>query len=165
MTYPTFPKHSPSILAKHLSLEIFELLKNKTTANGFTLKQAINSGVVNSDSEIGIYAGDAESYETFAPLFDKIIEDYHGFGKEERHHSNLNPNDLIIESFDENYVLSTRIRVGRNLEAFPLGAGISKEQRNGVECLVSEALCLLEGEFSSFHNSSCGMPIGVQTTK
>jgi len=162
MTYPTFPKHSPSILAKHLSLEIFELLKNKTTANGFTLKQAINSGVVNSDSEIGIYAGDAESYETFAPLFDKIIEDYHGFGKEERHHSNLNPNDLIIESFDENYVLSTRIRVGRNLEAFPLGAGISKEQRNGVECLVSEALCLLEGELAGEYYPLLGMRKEVQ---
>lgn len=33
----------------------------------------------NHDSEIGVYAADSESYHKFATLFDKIIEDYHGF--------------------------------------------------------------------------------------
>jgi len=162
MTYPTFPKYSPSMLAKHLSLEIFEALKNKTTVNGFTLQKTINSGLVNSDSEIGVYAGDAESYETFSLLFEKIIEDYHGFRKEEKHSSNLNPNDLNIKPFDESYVLSTRIRVGRNLKDFPLGAGISKEQRNEVERLVSNALCSLEGELAGEYYPILGMSKDVQ---
>jgi creatine kinase/arginine kinase len=164
MTYPTFPKHTTSLLAKHLNPEIFELLKERKTPNGFTLQQVINSGVVNSDSEIGVYAGDAESYETFAPLFDKIIEDYHGFTKEEQHRSNLNPEELTIEPLDENYVRSTRIRVGRNLDGFPLGAGISKAQRNEVEHLVSKALCSLEGELAGAYYPLLGMRKEVQNS-
>jgi creatine kinase/arginine kinase len=162
MTYPAFSDNCTSMLCKHLSTELFESLKNKKTANGFTLKQAINSGIKNTDSEIGIYAGDEESYETFSPLFDKIIEDYHGFSKEEKHHSNLNADDLKIKTLDENYVLSTRIRVGRNLQDFPLGAGISKEQRNEVERLVSSSLCALEGELAGEYYPIFGMRKEVQ---
>ena len=33
-------------------------------------------------------------------------------------------------------IVSTRIRVGRNLADFPLGPGISREQRNEVEKIV-----------------------------
>ena len=43
-------------------------------------------------------------------------------------------------------VNSTRIRVGRNLADFPLGPGISKDQRNKVEELVSGVLRKLTGE-------------------
>ena len=150
------------MLRKHLSPEVFEALKNKTTPNGFTLQQAINSGLENNDSEIGVYAGDAESYEVFSPLFDKIIEEYHGFSNTDRHSSNLNPNDLKINTLDENYVLSTRIRVGRNLEDFPLGAGISKEERNEVEHLVSTALMGLEDELAGEYFPLKGMSKEVQ---
>ena len=162
MTYPTFPNNSTSMLSKHLTLEIFEALKNKTTQNGFTLEQVINSGLVNSDSEIGVYAGDTESYEVFSPLFDKIIEDYHGFSRADKHTSNLNANDLHIKKLDENYVLSTRIRVGRNLQDFPLGAGISKEQRNEVEHLVSTSLLGLENELAGEYFPLNGMSKDVQ---
>lgn len=41
------------------------------------VQRAIQSGVDNLDSGIGVYAGDEESYEVFAPLFDRVIEDYH----------------------------------------------------------------------------------------
>jgi creatine kinase/arginine kinase len=37
-------------------------------------------------------------------------------------------------------IVSTRIRVGRNLAEFPLGPGISKEQRDKAESLVSGVL-------------------------
>ena len=45
-------------------------------------------------------------------------------------------------------ILSTRIRVGRNLADFPLGPGISKEQRDKVEELVSGALAKMTGELA-----------------
>ncbi len=161
-SYPTFPANTNSMLSKHLSLDIFEALKDKTTDNGFTLQQAINSGLKNSDSEIGVYAGDAQSYEIFSPLFDKIIEEYHGFSKDDKHTSNLNTNDLKVKTLDETYVLSTRIRVGRNLQNFPLGAGISKEQRNEVEHLVSTVLMSLEGELAGEYFPLLGMKDEVQ---
>ena len=45
-------------------------------------------------------------------------------------------------------IVSTRIRVGRNLADFPLGPGISKEQRDKVESLVSSALQKMQGELA-----------------
>ena len=77
--FPSFPNDCTSLLSKYLSKEVFEELKDKKTMAGFTLEQAINSGLENSDSGIGIYAGDIESYTTFSALFDPIIKDYHCF--------------------------------------------------------------------------------------
>ena len=42
-------------------------------------------------------------------------------------------------------VVSTRIRVGRNLEGFPLGPGVTKEQRLEIMEKVSTACSKFEG--------------------
>ncbi len=162
--FPQFPKECNSLLCKYLTPEVFEKLKEKKTANGFTLAQAINSGVQNPDSSIGVYAGDKASYDVFAPLFDPIIQDYHGFGTEDMHRSDLDAERLIATDLDpeNSYILSTRIRVGRNLENMPLGPGISKEQRQEVEKQVSTALLALDGEFSGDYYPIQGMKAEVQ---
>jgi creatine kinase/arginine kinase len=54
-------------------------------------------------------------------------------------------------------ILSTRIRVGRNLAEFPLGPGISKEQRDKVEEIVSGVLSKFEGELSGKYYPLKGM--------
>ena len=164
MNYPNFPKDCTSMLCKYLTKEVFEELKDKKTTNGFTLEQAINSGVINIDSGIGVYAGDEESYSTFGALFDPIIEDYHGFSKEDRHQSNLNPDDLNAPNPDPDgeFIVSTRIRVGRNVANLPLGTAISKEQRDQVELLVVEALKRLDGELEGDYYPLLGMSKEVQ---
>lgn len=162
MTYPNFPENCTSMLCKYLTPELFEALKDKKTANGFTLEKVINSGLENVDSEIGVYAGDEESYALFAPLFDKVIKEYHGFSKNDVHHSNLNINDLSVKELDENYVLSTRIRVGRNLQEYPMGAAITKEQRDEVEAKVSTVLNSFEGELAGNYYPLLGMSPEVQ---
>ena len=165
MNYPHFPSDCTSLLRQYLTPEVFEQLKDKKTPNGFTLAQAIHSGVVNVDSSIGVYAGDKESYTVFAPLFDPIIEAYHGFRKDDMHKSNLDPDDLRAPNPDPEgkYIISTRIRVGRNLEHMPLGPGISKEQRNSVESNVVEALHSLEGELAGVYYPLLGMSKEVQS--
>ena len=45
-------------------------------------------------------------------------------------------------------IVSTRIRVGRNLAAFPLGPGVTKEQRKEIEQTVVKALQSFEGELA-----------------
>ena len=45
-------------------------------------------------------------------------------------------------------IVSTRFRVGRNLAEFPLGPGITKEQRDKVESTVSEVLKTFTGELA-----------------
>ena len=166
MNYPNFPTDCNSMLCKHLTLEVFEALKDKKTANGFTLEQAIYSGLQNIDSGIGVYAGDEETYEVFAALFDPIIAEYHGFSKEDKHKSNLNPDDLNAPNPDPEgkYIISTRIRVGRNVDSMPLGPAISNEQRNAVEASVVEGLTTLEGELAGSYYSLLGMSKEVQDT-
>ena len=148
--YPEALKDSKSLLAKYLTKEVFEELKDKKTKNGFTLAQAINSGVKNPDSGIGAYVGDEESYDVFSALFDPIIEEYHGFKKNDKHKSNLNPDDLDAPNPDPTgeYILSTRIRVGRNVKDLPLGPAITKEQRDSVEKDVSEVLVAFDGNLA-----------------
>ena len=158
-TYPALPVDCSSMLCKHLTKEIFQKLKDLETASGFTLSDAIRSGVENIDSGIGVYAGDLESYGLFSDLFDPIIEDYHGFGRDDSHKSNLNPADLNAPNPDPDgkYILSTRIRVGRNVADIPLGTAITTEQRAAVERDVSQALSSLTGTLSGSYYPLQGM--------
>jgi creatine kinase/arginine kinase len=146
-------------MSKYLTKEVFKKLKDAKTPNGFTLEKAINSGIKNPDSGIGIYAGDIESYEVFGDIFDNIIQEYHGFSKSEIHKSNLNPKDLNAPNPDEKneFILSTRIRVGRNLANMPLGPAVSKKQRDEIESIVSQALNSLEGKLAGKYYPLSGM--------
>ena len=76
-----------SLLKKHFSKDVLDQLKcKKTESFNSSLRDVIQSGVENLDSGIGVYAPDAEAYVVFAPLFDPIIEEYHGgFGKDQTH--------------------------------------------------------------------------------
>lgn len=59
---------------------------------------------------------------------DKIVEDYHMFGKDDKHVSDMTVTKLKAPPFSEadaKMIRSTRIRVGRNLDGFPLGPGIT----------------------------------------
>jgi protein-arginine kinase len=47
---------------------------------------------------------------------------------------------------DAKMIKSTRIRVGRNLADFPLGPGVTKEQRLEIMRLVTEATATFEGD-------------------
>jgi creatine kinase/arginine kinase len=155
MKYPEFTKEHKSLMAKYLTKEVFEELKGTTTKSGFTIENVINSGFQNPDSGIGAYAGDKESYTTFGSFFDPIIQEYHGFSKEDMHKTNLNPDDLNATNPDpkNEYIISTRIRVGRNLEEFPLGPAITNEQREQIQIQVSNALNSLGGELQGHYFS------------
>ncbi|CAA6801631.1 MAG: Putative ATP:guanido phosphotransferase YacI (EC [uncultured Sulfurovum sp.] len=164
MNYPLFSKENNSLAKKYLTKEVFETIKDKKTSLGYGLERLIHSGLNNDDSEIGVYAGDKESYSTFSLLISPIIESYHGFTTSSLHKSNMNPEDLDTPNPDKEgmYILSTRIRVGRNLENMPLGAAISKEERNRLEAMVVDALSLLEGELAGEYYALDGMSKDVQ---
>jgi len=144
-------------MCKYLTPELFETLKDKKTSHNFTLQRAIQSGLDNPDSSIGIYAGDAESYTLFSDIFDKVIQEYHGFEKSEKHKSDMDYAKLDFKNLDveSKYIQSTRIRVGRNLQDFPLGACVTKEERLEIEKLVSQTLLEeFEGKYYSLESMS-----------
>jgi hypothetical protein len=117
-------------LKKNLTPAIWNELKDKKDKHGFSFRQAIFSGCKNTDSGIGVYAGSHDSYTAFAPLMDRIILDYHKHGKSAKHVSDMDASKLNAPPFapeDAAMIVSTRIRVGRNLENYPLGPGLTKE--------------------------------------
>ena len=49
---------------------------------------------------VGCVAGDEESYEVFADLFDPVIEDRHnGYKKSDKHKTDLDPSHLKVFAF------------------------------------------------------------------
>ncbi len=162
--YPVFSNKNNSLLKKYLTPELFNRLKTKKTINGFSLKQLINSGVLNQESSIGVYPGDIDSYTTFTELLTPVINEYHNYANTSSHEKDFSPFDSNLKNPDpENkYILSTRIRVGRNLAGFPLGPIISKQERNEVETLVSKSLANLKGELSGSYYSIQTMKVEEQ---
>jgi len=152
-------------MAKYLTPELFNKLEHVESKDGFTLYDVVNSGLINPDSGIGVYAGDTESYQCFAPLFNPIIRQYHGFDESSLHSSNLNPNDINANDPDpaNKYIVSTRIRVGRNLADMPLGPAITKSQRNEVETRVMTALTNMSGALSGHYYTLSDIPETVKT--
>ena len=164
MLYPHFTDDHQSLMSKYLTKEVFSQLENVTSVNGFSLQNAINSGLLNPDSNIGVYAGDLDSYACFAALFDPIIRDYHGAQSTVLHSTNLDSEQVNAVNPDPNndYIVSTRIRVGRNLADMPLGPAISKDQRDEVEAKVVEALTQLSGSLAGHYYSLQGMDPLIQ---
>lgn len=147
---PCFPAdHSKSAVARLLAKEDWELYKDQKDSAGVSFKQCILSGCQNVDSGIGCYAGSHDSYTTFNQFFDKVVQDYHGHAPDAQHVSNMNAESLIapaLEGEEAAMIVSTRIRVGRNLAAFPLGPGITNEQRMEIMKQVTQACETFEGD-------------------
>ena len=61
-------KHSLAI--KHITRELFDELKDKSTQQAkWTIARAINTSVMNPDSQVGCHAGDVESYTLYRNIF------------------------------------------------------------------------------------------------
>lgn len=95
-----FPQGTKSLLQKHLTVDMWRELRDKHDKFGVSFKQIIFTGCKNPDSSIGVIAGSHDSYHTFAPLFDKIIEDYHGHKPEAKHASDMDYTKLECPPFD-----------------------------------------------------------------
>ena len=154
------PSLHQSLMQQFLTPEREAKLSAIRTSGGFCLADVIRSGVENPDSSIGAYAPDAESYETFGPLFNDIIRAYHGHGAADKHRRDLNPANLKISAFaaSGDRILSTRIRVGRNLEGFAFAPGISQKDRLAVEQKIVDALMSLDGDLKGAYYPLSGMP-------
>ncbi len=59
-------------------------------------------------------------------MMDLVIKDYHGHDKNAKHVSNMDYTKLDappLPANDAKMIVSTRVRVGRNLAEYPLGPG------------------------------------------
>jgi len=163
--WPQFPADCKSLVSKHLTKDIWEKYHDKSDACGVSFKTCVFSGCQNVDSGIGCYAGSEDSYKTFNSFFDKIIQEYHNHSPTDNHVSDMNADSLNCPPFNEEeaaLIKSTRIRVGRNLAEFPLGPGITNEQRNQIMEKVVQACNKFEGDLAGTFYPLDGMDAATQ---
>merc|ERR1711937_220505 len=132
---------------------LYEKLRTKTTKLGVNLGHCIKTGVDNPGhpmiKTVGLVAGDEESYELFAELFDPVISDRHnGFGPDAKHPTDMNPDNLSTTPIDPTgkYVLTTRCRTGRSVRGTRLPPCTTFEERRELERVIVKGLMGLTGE-------------------
>ena len=153
-----------SLAAKFCTPEIWEKYKDKKSTGKaeWTMARAINSGISFPGSFVGCHAGDRESYDDFSEFFYPVIEAYHkGFSMEKGSDLKGTPSERMDPAkipFDltesaQTKIISTRIRVARNLSMFPLNPGGSRESREEIAALMGKVYdgiaedSALKGEF------------------
>lgn len=149
--YPDLTKHN-NWMSKTLTPEIYAKLRDKVTPSGCTLDRIIQTGVDNPGHPfimtVGCVAGDEESYDVFADLLDPVIDGRHsGYGKDAKHKTDLNPDNLKGGLFDDKYVLSSRVRTGRSIKGIALPPHCTRGERRAIEKIAVDALAGLEGEY------------------
>uniref|UniRef100_A0A8D3E5V6 Creatine kinase U-type, mitochondrial n=1 Tax=Scophthalmus maximus TaxID=52904 RepID=A0A8D3E5V6_SCOMX len=151
--YPDLRQHN-NCMASHLTPAIYAKLCDKATPNGYTLDQAIQTGVDNPGhpfiKTVGMVAGDEESYEVFADLLDPVIKERHnGYDPSTmKHPTDLDASKVQSGQFDERYVLSSRVRTGRSIRGLSLPPACTRAERREVERVVVDALSGLKDDLT-----------------
>ncbi|MEM1374681.1 MAG: phosphagen kinase [Pseudomonadota bacterium] len=138
-----------TLAAQICTQDLWDRLKDRKSSGpaGWTLARAINTGVMYPESFVGCHAGDRESYDDFAEFFYPVIEAYHkGFSMEKGSDlqgtpsERMDPDRIGVELSEsaQSKIISTRIRVARNLSMFPLNPGGTRESREAIAALMEE---------------------------
>jgi len=156
LSHPSFPRFTPhhkSLLASHLTPAVYSTLVDLSTEKDTTLEDIISAGVSLPHCgcpprSFGAICGDAACYDVFAPLLGPMIKNHHGHDVEAgggHPHPQIGGEERAVASGahpdpDGGYVLSTRIRAARCLDAFRFPSKCSRSERREIERVVSEAL-------------------------
>lgn len=137
---PTSPHAERSLLDRFLSPELALDLGTRVTAGGWTLEDLTRSGRALPESSVGVYAGDADSYEVFAPLLEPMLEVLHAPGPP--------PASEALGHLDPagGHIVSTRVRVARNLAGARFTPAMTGDDRAEVERRVAPILARLDGD-------------------
>ena len=127
-----------SLFTRYLTEAHRAALSKRVTSNGVRLEDVIRSGLRYPDSSIGVYAPDRQSYAVFSELFEPILEDFRA--PELTHRSDL-------ACLNPAAVVSTRIRLARNLAGHLFPAGMSRSERLTVEEKITHACRKLVPDF------------------
>lgn len=137
--------HPGNLMARHFDEDYFRSLDDPSRQR---LRRIISSGIENPDSQMGAYAMNPEDYDQFAPMLDPMIRDFHGIPAETAiaHKADWDTGAMSCDlaAIDGRLKdVSMRVRVARNVSAFPLPGAMSKEQRVALENLAARAFARL----------------------
>ena len=121
-----------NLMAKYFDAAYFESL---STEQQERLSRIILTGVKNPDSIMGAYALYPDDYDLFKPYLGRMIRDYHNIQGELRQLSDWDcGKDVDLTRIDASLAdCSIRVRVGRNLNNYPLPGAMSRADRQAFE--------------------------------
>ena len=140
--------HPDNICLSSFDSTYWASLSNKDKAD---LQRCMRSGIENPDSNMGCYACQPEDYDRFKPFFSKALAKYHGVPEDAKHVNDWSlegveglPADGVLDIAKLGLPeLSMRVRVGRNLKAFPLPGAMTQQQRCDMENFMIGAFAKL----------------------
>jgi len=155
--YPDFSKHN-NHMSKSLTPELYAKYRDLSTPGGYTLDQAIQTGVDNPGHPfimtVGATLGDEWTYDTFKEIFDVIIARRHdGYPADGIHKTDLDFTKLKNAKFDEKYVLSSRVRTGRSIKGLAMPPFCTRAERREVERIIASCAEKLSGQLSGYYQS------------
>ncbi|VDP70656.1 unnamed protein product [Echinostoma caproni] len=135
---------------KHLTPEIIKKYDGKRTKHGATLAHMVRNCAYNPRA-ICPRTGEAECYTMFVDYLDAVIRDYHGVQEASFRHPPPTFGDLDNLPFGDldptgQFIVSTRVRVGRSVEDYLFPTIMGKDDRLTLESKISSALKSLTGE-------------------
>jgi creatine kinase len=146
--------HPDNLMARYFDAAYFKTL---SAADQERLSRMILTGVRNPDSIMGAYALYPDDYERFQPYLDLMIRDYHNIQGDLQQHTDWDCGDEVdLTRIDASLAdCSMRVRVGRNLNNFPLPGAMSKTDRVSLENQMVKAFAkLIENPAFGGHYSS-----------
>mmetsp|Transcript_137897 Transcript_137897/g.384544 ORF Transcript_137897/g.384544 Transcript_137897/m.384544 type:complete len:940 (-) Transcript_137897:333-3152(-) len=131
---------------------IYDRLRSRETTLGVGLARCIKVGMDNRGHHLvrglGMVGGDSECFDTFRELFDRVIQRHLGDAPAAgiclSHPTDLDRFGLRLTALQADpsgtYVLSSHVRMWRNLDGFRFPPAMSRLERHEVERLVTQAL-------------------------
>lgn len=161
--------HPDNLMAKHFDVDYFNTLSSGEKDD---LLRCCRSGIANPDSKMGVYAMQTTDYERFRPFFSSVLADNHGVSSGAKHVNNWDltgvdglPADGLLDLEKLGVPsLSMRVRVGRNLNGFPLPGGMTHADRVQLEqkmCAAFDKLRVMPGYGGRYHSLTEGHPDNV----
>jgi hypothetical protein len=140
-----------SLLTRYLDSALEAELCERVTPGGVRLADVIRSGLCHPDSAVGIYAPDSQSYAVFRELFDPVLQNFQAPAR---------PQLQDLACLNPAAVVSTRIRVARNLAGHAFTGGMSRPERLGVEAKIVRACGALALLFPGWIKEISDIPSG-----
>ncbi len=137
--------HPANLMARYFSEKYFNTLDQSKRDR---IWRIVRTGIENPDSQMGAYARNCTDYEDFEPLLEPMIRDYHNLPLPQeigqKHDWSAATSRCSLEDIDPALKsVSMRVRVGRNLAAFPLPGAMTKAHRLEFEALMIKAFTTL----------------------
>lgn len=154
-----------SLLAEVLKRDpsLYAALRSSSTKSGVTFAQVVKPGIENRGHRMiktaGIVAGDAESYSTFAPLFESVVGlRYAALAELSAQPRCLDASRVDASPIDPDHlrVVGVQVRLSRNLAALRFPSACGFDERREVERLIAGALAELGGELEGSYYPLAG---------